>query len=627
MNLLLLLTIISWGICQAQPNGTDASQNLTSAPNTSAPTPVPSTPAPLVEGSSPFKWLGIAINITVIVGLLGMSCWLARGSLTRPGGDLCTSLTMLIPPRSLAELKRLFSSDLRVVVPTASEASVIASSRVDGRLRSLPASLLCWRRSQLTTAMVFYFVVLCLSTANILTGDSFAVEVAEVEFQSDNTVLRKHFKNQMLDIIPFSQAVLALSFYSFAAYRWHDLNQSRFLTVAGFCVTFLLPFVFFMVPWMEIDSPQRMVQDMCRGLANAVPIVSIITGVNLKDTNICDKKAHEIGDAFTKQLQLNVVNGDFALTLMGQVLKLLVYVPTLISSFIVMKSLAPGVLGILMGLQGGLRVSKITFPGARLTTWLLVMLQAAALPVTMFLCAIILIVVGTYPTMFTAIFMTLSGSLYICFSGRLLKAIRVDEAIVLMSKLNKAALVMKIIALGCLLLGVWQASHIIALKSQGIKAIKNALKPQSISRMVVSFMAGFFSSKVVFTDIVLHMIIGTYVACVGDSQEDRNSVMRDLIFLSSALKEYEHVFDLDDIENRMDFREMGQLTSAAPLEGMVELKVIANDGAFSNSSPMLRRDSQGFMRGPNINASINASVRDGDSPLGTQSGSMYVYKL
>eukprot|EP01060_Flectonema_neradi_P014582 TRINITY_DN2120_c0_g1_i7.p1 TRINITY_DN2120_c0_g1~~TRINITY_DN2120_c0_g1_i7.p1 ORF type:complete len:621 (+),score=94.24 TRINITY_DN2120_c0_g1_i7:51-1913(+) len=612
----LLLMLVGWRGCLAQEP--DA----------------PDTPVPNVKGDSALKWMGIAVNVSVVAGLLFVSCWLARPSKTRPSSGLCPSLRMLLPPKSKPEAKRLFSSDLRLIVPTEAETNILSSS-FEKPLRPLPSSLLCWRRTQLTTAMIFYFVALMFSTINISTGGSFSTAVPGDEDLSDTTVLRKHFKEQMLEIIPFSQSILSFSFYSFAAYRWHDLNQSRFLTVAGFCLTFLMPFVFFTVPWMEIDSPQRMVQDMCKSLSNSgLPIVTAATGVRLNSTDICGKKAHEIGDAFTEELLLNIDNGSIALSLMGMVLKFIVYVPTLTSSFIVMKSLAPGVLGILMGLQGGLRVSKITFPGARLTTWLLVLLQAAALPVTMFLCAIILIVVGTYPTMFTAIFMTISVSLYIIFHKKLLRANKIEDAIAVVGRLNKIALVLKVLAVGCLLAGIWQASHIMALKSQGMKLIENALKPQSIIRMAISFLAGLFSSKVVFTDVVLHIIISTYVACFEDSIEDRNLVMKDLILLSSALKEYENEFNLDEIEQRQDFSDMGQLTVAAPMHELVQIKVI-NDASFSNTSPMLSRPVYDFSsptKPPpkDFTSSMNPLPREGRSFAALsksgsmRSGSMYV---
>ena len=609
--LTVVVVILNWVGCVAQP--------LTDYPTafpTVFETDVPETSVPDVDGSSPLKWMGLAINFAVVAGLLLVSCYIARSSETRPGGLLSQSFAMLLPPHSKEEVRRIFSSDLRTMTPTVLENTILESGSVDQRysLRHLPKAMLCWRRTQLTTAMLFYIAALVLSLINVYSSGSFSAVVAGDEDLSDTTILRKHFKEQMFEIIPFSQAVLSLSFYTFAAYRWHDLNQSRFLTVTGFCLTFLMPFAFFMVPWMEIDSPQRMVQDYCRSLASSgLPIIASVTGVELKDTDVCSKKAHEIGNAFANELKLNIENGSFALGLMGTVLRLLVYVPTLISSFIVMKSLAPGVLGILMGLQGGLRISKITFPGARLTTWLLVLLQAAALPVTMFLCAIILIVVGTFPTMFTAIFMTSSVSLYIMFHGRLLRANKLHDAISLVGKLNRAALLLKILAIVGLIFGVLKAAHILALKAEGIKVIENALKPRTVARMVISFMAGFFSSKVVFTDIVLHIIMGTYVACIKDPQEDRNDVMRDLLYLSAALKEYQGDFDLQAIEEGTygNFEEMGQMTVAAPINQLIRHDVELTSFTKPNyrgeaiQSPMLQTQENGFKQ------SINSPYTEG----------------
>ena len=569
-------------------------ENETTVPLTNIPiTPV--TPVPDVEGSSPLKWMGIAINAAVIAGLLLSSCWLARSSKTKPGGGLCISFSMLLPPRTCEELSRLVTSDLRNITPTASENIILdlRSANQKHHLRQLPKAMLCWRRTQLSTALLFYAGSLGLAAANVYMAGSFSTIVTGSDSLSDDTILRGHFRDQIFDIIPFSQAILGLSFYSFAAYRWHDLNQSRFLAISGFCVTFLMPFAFFMVPWMEIDSPQRKVQDMCKSLADSGVPIFTISGIALKYTNICSKTAHEIGYDFAHDLLLRVDNGGYALSLIGTILKLLVYVPTIISSFTVMKSLAPNVLGILMGLQSGLMISKITFPGARLTTWLLVMMQAAALPVTMFLCAIILIVVGTLPTMFTAIFMTVSTSLYIAFHGRLLRANRLKDAISLVGKLNRASLVLKILAVGFLVFGVLKAAQIMALKAEGVKVIQNALRGQVITRMAISYLAGFFSSKVVFTDIVLHMIMGTYVACTQDPQEDRNEVMKDLLYLSAALNEYEDEFDLQAIEDGHldDFADLGQLTIASPVHHLrkrIELATVPNECSVTEiDAPML----------------------------------------
>ena len=561
LHIVTLVVALNVMMCLGQP--------VTDAPLTQQ----PATTAPDADESSPLRWMGIAVNVFIVVVLLMVSCWMVRPSKSKPGGGL----KMVLPPHTLKELRRLFTNDLRAVIPTEAE-HIILDLRKDSKtscLRDLPKSMMCWRRSQLSASMLFYAADLAMTIFNLCTSGSLSSDVDEDAILSIDTVLRKHFREQTFAMIPFSQAILSLSFFSFAAYRWQDLNQSRFLTVCGFVLTFLMPFAFFMVPWMEIDNPQLMVQDTCSLLANSgLPIITKVASVPLKDTDICSKQAHEIGDAFVSELLLDRENGKVVLALMGSVLRLLVYVPTLISSFIVMKSLAPGVLGILMGLQGGLSVSKATLPGARLTTWLLVLLQAAALPVTMFLCAIILIVVGTLPTMFTALFMTTSASLYIVFHEKLLKANRVDDATALVRKLGRMALILKLLSVICLIFGVLKAPHLVALKAEGIKSIKNALLPQSVIRMGISFMAGFFSSKVVFADIVLHIILSTYVSCIDDPKTDRNNIMKDLLYLSVALNGFEAKIDVEALKSDDDsnkyISELGQLTIAAPIDGLLQ---------------------------------------------------------
>ena len=533
----------------------------------------PVTTAPDAGESSPLRWMGIAVNAFIVVVLLMVSCWMVRPSKSKPGGGL----KMVLPPHTLKELHRLFTNNLRAVIPTEAE-HIILDLRKDSKtscLHDLPKAMMCWRRSQLSASMLFYAADVAMTIFNVYTNGSFSSEVEADDFFSIDTVLRTHFKEQIFAMVPCSQAILSLSFFSFAAYRWQDLNQSRFLAVCGFVLTFLMPFAFFMVPWMEIDSPQLMIQDACSVLANSgLPITTLAGNSPLKYTDICSKQAHEIGSAFISELWLDLKHGKLVLTLMGTVLKLLVYVPTVVSSFIVMKSLAPSVLGILMGLQGGMSVSKVTFPDARLTTWLLVLLQAAALPVTMFLCAIILIVVGTLPTMFTALFMTTSASLYILFHEKLLKAGRVDDAKALVLKLGRMSLILKLLSVICLIFGVLKASHIVALKADGIKIIKNALLPQSIIRMGVSFIAGFFSSKVVFADIVLHIILSTYVSCIDDPKTNRNNIMKDLLYLSVALNEFEAKIDVEALKSDDDsnkyISELGQLTIAAPIDDLLQ---------------------------------------------------------
>ena len=542
------------------------------------PTEVPETPLPFIEGNSPYEWLGIGLNVLIIVVLLFSSCWIVGRYRTESSGDIGTNLLLTLPPISVCELRRLLTTDLRQIVPTAREAKILAAKP---HLRSLPKSLLCWRRTQLGAAVVFYSVAFALSSSIVYSHETIATHVSEDRSLSDFAVLRKHFKHQMLDMIPFTQSVLSVSFYLFAMFRWQDLSHSQFLTITGFTVTFFIPFVFFMIPWMEIDSPQRMVQDMCRAIAEVLPI-STDDGVILTHTHICDNSADKIGEMFEHHLRLiGVENGDLILVLMGIVLKYLVYVPTVISAFLAMKSLAPGVLGILMGLQSGLSLSKLALPGARLTTWLLVLLQAAAVPIIMFLCAVILIVVGTYPTTFTAICMTMSASLFIIFHNKLLETNSFDASIRIVRRLNRISLVLKVIAVGCLVLGIFTASQILALKAEGIAVIKNALTPIAIARVSVSFLAGFFSSKVVFTDIVLRIIIGTYIACINeDSKEDRVEILRDLLFVSSALKEYESKFNLEPLDREMN--DLGkQAVGEAPM----------NSISFSSCAPSEIMDS------------------------------------
>ena len=200
-------------------------------------------------------------------------------------------------------------------------------------------------------------------------------------------------------------------------------------SVGGACIN---NFTFFSLPWLDIDAPQECVRDLCDQVVGSLispqENVTITLGGHNLTTRIC---SYTVPDMSSTLMNDVVVQGSAAMWVMvyffGLVLKFVLYVPFMVASFEVMKALAPGVLGVLFGLQSGVLISKYLFPGVRLTAWLLIILQACTIPVVMFLCAIILVVVGTLPVMFTAICLTASMSLYLAFPQRLVTASTYQE--------------------------------------------------------------------------------------------------------------------------------------------------------------------------------------------------------
>ena len=543
------------------------------------------------------KWLPIAIDFGLVLVAICIGCYLTRTAVSRMrGNSRCASFLDVLPPCTPAELKRLLTSDLRTVSPSGKEYNNLEPARAKP---GLAMSLLCWRRTQLSASILFNIATFVITLYTVVDDETLGVSVQEDELFSDELTLRRRFKERILGLISLCQTVIAMFFYTFAVYKWHDLERSRILVVGGWVLVFFMPFIFFTVPWLDIDSPQGYVKDLCKYLVDMLGSLPqddfsfIYDKLPMTSSGMCAGNSNDIAKRFTEKVTV-IGGGAFGepmMTFIGMALSYIVYFPFVVASFQVMKTLAPGVLGVLMGMQSGLMLSKIMFPGVRLTSWLLIILQACTIPVIMFLCAVILVVVGTVPAMVTAVTLTASMSLNVVFPHSLLRASTAEDTMRVMRKFGRISLVLKVIGLGFLVLGVLSAPHLMALADEGIDVIKKALKPLTVARMATSFLAGMFTSKVVFVDIVLYIIMSTYIGCFEDSVESREDAMNSLLDLCSVFDRYEKTYEnmrgsANDLDLEMQKLPTLSLHTPVPTQKEAPAEAVASPPASVVTSPL-----------------------------------------
>ena len=498
-----------------------------------------------VEGYGGLEWVPIALDFGAVLLVVLLGAFFTRSSVTRPGGTGFRRFGVLLPPTSKEELRRLFMTDIRSVVPSDYEKAVLHGAGAD---EPFAQSLMCWRRTQLSAAVLCYAVTTVIVFFFDANAGLLNIKVHKDPPYDDDIVEKAALKVRTLGLLPACQALLALAFYVMSSLRWHDMDKSRLLTMMGWSAVFLFPFLFFSLPWLDIDAPQEYVRDLCDQMVGSLispqENVTITLGGHNLTTHICSYTVPDISSTLMNDV---VVQGSDVLWVMvyffGLVLKFVLYVPFMVASFEVMKALAPGVLGVLFGLQSGVLISKYLFPGVRLTAWLLIILQACTIPVVMFLCAIILVVVGTLPVMFTAICLTASMSLYLAFPQRLVTASTYQETRNVTVWFQRVGWTLKLIGGACLIVGVLMAPHLMALRSQGVSVIADALRPVAIVRMFMAFAAGVFASKVVFVDIIVYIIMSTYLGCHEDSAESREDAMQSILSLSGVFNRYKGKFE------------------------------------------------------------------------------------
>eukprot|EP01064_Diplonema_japonicum_P001398 TRINITY_DN108_c0_g1_i1.p1 TRINITY_DN108_c0_g1~~TRINITY_DN108_c0_g1_i1.p1 ORF type:complete len:581 (+),score=142.05 TRINITY_DN108_c0_g1_i1:64-1743(+) len=489
------------------------------------------------EALSYLAYIMFAVVILIGAGLLAYLCFSGYTYPVEP----VSNLKLQIPRPS-----RAFKTDLREVEVDSSETVASAASLGD-KAPLVSHAYLAWRRSQLNISILLYVIVLVLNVMMLHRDDAFDTSVEKNAIISDNFRLRDRARVQLLDFIPLVQSIFAIFFYSASAWRWSSYSQSIRLVACGWFLVFFLPFIYFFVPWMDIVSPKEKVQGLCMYSLKVINKVYAVIGVELQldgktvdVKEVCSEHIEDMTSTVTGSLQLiDTASGDtslsqFVLTFVGLLLRYIIYLPFLVGAVEALKSLAPGVLGLMLGLQGGLKMSKLMFPGVRVTSWMLIILQASALPIVMCIMALLLVVVGTIPVMATAVLITASMSLYLIFSDQLLRAVTPEAAQAIMAKLGRIAFVLQILGLGFLLLGVYVADHLVLLK-----AVKNMISALFVVKLIVGTLAGMFVSKVVFVDVVLHIIISTYIGVYDDPSETRRHVFEKLTLYADLFPRYQ----------------------------------------------------------------------------------------
>eukprot|EP01064_Diplonema_japonicum_P001404 TRINITY_DN108_c0_g1_i17.p1 TRINITY_DN108_c0_g1~~TRINITY_DN108_c0_g1_i17.p1 ORF type:complete len:580 (+),score=177.95 TRINITY_DN108_c0_g1_i17:46-1785(+) len=515
------------------------------APFDETETPSPPDPVEYV-GRQALSYVGyIMLGIFLLIGGVALVFLCFRGDVYRVGVVDNLKLQVPRPGRALV-------TDLREVVVDPLE-TVSSATSLGDKAPPVSHAYLAWRRSQLNIGVLLYVAVLVINIIQLHKDNAFDVSAEKSELSSDAYAIRDRTRTQLLQFIPLAQTIFAIFFYSASAWRWVSYHQSIRLVAFGWFFVFFLPFIYFFVPWMDIVSPKEQVQGLCKYTLNTIETVfSSLVGTELQldgkivnVNSVCSGRIDDMANTVTDGLKLidtttgNVSSSQLILTFVGLLLRYIVYFPFLLGALEALKSLAPGVLGLMLGLQKGLRMSKLMFPGVRVTSWMLIILQASALPIVMCIMALLLVVVGTIPVMATAVLITASMGLFLAFSDQLLRAVTREKAQTLMTRLTYAAIVLQILGLGFLVLGIYMADHLVALKAEGVAAVKNMLSPLFISRLVVQMLAGMFVSKVVFVDVVLHIIISTYIGVYDDASEMRQEVFEELTHFANLFPKYE----------------------------------------------------------------------------------------
>ncbi|KAJ9458951.1 hypothetical protein DIPPA_05672 [Diplonema papillatum] len=547
-----------------------------------------------IKGASPFKYLGFVVSGSIGLILLAIAAYVGR-----PGtGKGYGAFRYLLPPTSVAEVKRLICTDMTEVQVTPAEQATLKSVNVD---TEFCMQYLCWRRTNVTVSWFFFFAVLIIVAINTDRAGYMTTTVYEEPPLPNNVRLKAHMKDQMASLIPLSQAMVAIVFYGLGAYRWHDLQRSRLLVVVGWVLVFFIPFTYFLVPWMDIDKPADYVKGLCVFLVDQLNSMRFIFHVQYKGIDatpevMCRGSSYEIAERFSAD-ETVVVNqeaiGGMTMMFIGMSLQYIVYVPFVIAAVNVLKTLAPGVLGILLGLQAGLRVASVNFAGVRLTSWMLIVLQACSIPVVMFLCAMILVVVGTSPATVTGVCLTMSMSLYLVFADSLLSTTRKDETKALMKKIMLIGLALKVVGLACLVVAVLLAPHLTSLSDMGEDAVKNAMKPLTLVQMAVACLAGMFVSKVVFVDVIYYILMSTYVGCLDDDREAKEESMRQMLQLCCAFDEYSGRFNESVLQTKEP-----RLLSLVGDSGCNLLNASKSTPSSANGSPQDLKFSPAFAHQP-----------------------------
>eukprot|EP01064_Diplonema_japonicum_P001411 TRINITY_DN108_c0_g1_i7.p1 TRINITY_DN108_c0_g1~~TRINITY_DN108_c0_g1_i7.p1 ORF type:complete len:545 (+),score=161.50 TRINITY_DN108_c0_g1_i7:46-1680(+) len=509
------------------------------APFDETETPSPPDPVEYV-GRQALSYVGyIMLGIFLLIGGVALVFLCFRGDVYRVGVVDNLKLQVPRPGRALV-------TDLREVVVDPLE-TVSSATSLGDKAPPVSHAYLAWRRSQLNIGVLLYVAVLVINIIQLHKDNAFDVSAEKSELSSDAYAIRDRTRTQLLQFIPLAQTIFAIFFYSASAWRWVSYHQSIRLVAFGWFFVFFLPFIYFFVPWMDIVSPKEKVQGLCMYSLKVINKVYAVIGVELQldgktvdVKEVCSEHIEDMTSTVTGSLQLiDTASGDtslsqFVLTFVGLLLRYIIYLPFLVGAVEALKSLAPGVLGLMLGLQGGLKMSKLMFPGVRVTSWMLIILQASALPIVMCIMALLLVVVGTIPVMATAVLITASMSLYLIFSDQLLRAVTPEAAQAIMAKLGRIAFVLQILGLGFLLLGVYVADHLVLLK-----AVKNMISALFVVKLIVGTLAGMFVSKVVFVDVVLHIIISTYIGVYDDPSETRRHVFEKLTLYADLFPRYQ----------------------------------------------------------------------------------------
>eukprot|EP01064_Diplonema_japonicum_P001409 TRINITY_DN108_c0_g1_i5.p1 TRINITY_DN108_c0_g1~~TRINITY_DN108_c0_g1_i5.p1 ORF type:complete len:635 (+),score=130.41 TRINITY_DN108_c0_g1_i5:64-1905(+) len=493
------------------------------------------------EALSYLAYIMFAVVILIGAGLLAYLCFSGYTYPVEP----VSNLKLQIPRPS-----RAFKTDLREVEVDSSETVASAASLGD-KAPLVSHAYLAWRRSQLNISILLYVIVLVLNVMMLHRDDAFDTSVEKNAIISDNFRLRDRARVQLLDFIPLVQSIFAIFFYSASAWRWSSYSQSIRLVACGWFLVFFLPFIYFFVPWMDIVSPKEQVQGLCRFCLSNIKTVYTTLGIEMRLNgkpadvgSICSMHINEMANTVTSGLQLfekatgKTSASQLVMTFVGLLLRYIVYFPFLLGALEALKSLAPGVLGLMLGLQKGLRMSKLMFPGVRVTSWMLIILQASALPIVMCIMALLLVVVGTIPVMATAVLITASMALFLVYADQLLKASTRAAAQVLITKLTRIAIILQIMGLGLLILGIYMADHLTALREQGVAAVKSLLDPLFIARMIMKTLAGMFVSRVLFVDVMLHIMMSTYIGVYDDPSEMRKGVFKELTSFAHLFPNY-----------------------------------------------------------------------------------------